>query len=66
VSNQGGRGAASAHCLCSGVWGPYDLEIVDTVTVPEVPPGEYVVGWRWDCEESSQVWQSCSDITIVE
>ena len=30
----------------------------------ELPPGEYVVGWRWDCEESSQVWTSCSDVTI--
>ena len=22
------------------------------------------VGWRWDCEESNQVWASCSDVTI--
>ena len=21
-------------------------------------------GWRWDCEESNQVWASCSDVTI--
>ena len=27
--------------------------------------GEYVLGWRWDCEMSSQVWSSCADITIV-
>ena len=38
--------------------------IVDLVHVPEVPPGEYVVGFRWDCETSSQVWVSCADITI--
>ena len=30
---------------------------MDTVKVPKVPAGEYVVGWRWDCEESAQVWQ---------
>ena len=23
-----------------------------------------VLGWRWDCEESTQVWSSCSDVTI--
>lgn len=38
--------------------------IVDQVHVPEVPPGKYVVGFRWDCETSSQVWSSCGDITI--
>ena len=39
--------------------------IMDEVYVPEVPPGEYVVGFRWDCETSSQVWSNCADITIV-
>ena len=38
----------------------------DVIRVPaNVPVGEYVVGWRWDCEATSQIWQSCSDITIV-
>ena len=33
-----------------------DLEIVDRVMIPAgTPPGEYVLGWRWDCEMSSQV-----------
>jgi hypothetical protein len=36
------------------MWGPYNLEIVDKVKVPDVPAGDYVVGWRWDCEESAQ------------
>lgn len=39
--------------------------ILDQVHVPDVPPGDYVVGFRWDCETSSQVWLSCGDITIV-
>ena len=39
--------------------------IQDLVRVPKVPPGEYVVGFRWDCETSSQVWSTCADITIV-
>jgi hypothetical protein len=43
-----------------------DLEIVDMVQIPTaLPAGEYVLGWRWDCEESNQIWQSCSDLTIV-
>jgi len=28
-------------------------------------PGDYVLQWRWDCEESLQVWASCADIKIV-
>ena len=42
-----------------------DLEIVDRVQIPKgTPPGDYVLNWRYDCEESNQVWQSCVDITI--
>lgn len=56
----------ASGCRCSGMWGPYNLEIVDQLVVPDsIPAGEYVLGWRWDCEESSQIWQSCSDITIA-
>lgn len=60
-----GSTEVNSDCLCSGMWGPYDLQIVDTLLVPEhLEPGEYVLGWRWDCEESTQIWSSCSDITI--
>ena len=27
-------------------------------------PGEYVLGFRWDCETSAQVWQSCAGKSI--
>lgn len=50
---------------CQGMWdggardgvGPNvavpSLEIVDWVQIPSgVPPGKYVLGWRWDCEVS--------------
>ena len=40
------------RCRCSGIWGPYNVEIVDTVLVPDVPPGDYVVGFRYDCVRS--------------
>ena len=56
----------NTRCKCSGEWGPYDLEIVDKVQIPaHLPAGKYVVGFRWDCEESNQVWSSCSDVTVV-
>ena len=41
------------------------MAIVDEVRVPPVPPGEYVVRWRWDCEQSPQIWSGCGDIIIA-
>jgi lytic starch monooxygenase len=38
---------------------------VDTVAVPDVPAGEWVLGWRYDTESTDQVWSNCADITIV-
>jgi len=64
-----GRGEQGV-CRCSGYsnGGPLlpNLEIVDLVKIPaHLTPGDYVVQWRWDCEESDQVWASCSDVTLV-
>ena len=28
-------------------------------------PGKYVLGWRYDCEETAQVWQNCADVKVV-
>merc|ERR1712070_124160 len=39
--------------------------VMDEVNVPN-QPGEYVLGWRWDCEETDQVWASCADIVITD
>ena len=49
--------------LCSGQF-PWDVAIVDTLVVPDVPAGDYVLQLRWDCEETAQVWTHCSDIQI--
>ena len=50
---------------CAGNW-PTTVIIMDHVRVPRgIEPGEYVLGWRWDCELTAQVWNACSDITIV-
>lgn len=43
----------------------FQWSVVDKVRVPKVPPGEYVVSFRWDCEQTPQIWATCSDITIV-
>eukprot|EP00040_Diaphanoeca_grandis_P025237 m.139565 g.139565 ORF g.139565 m.139565 type:complete len:437 (-) comp30067_c0_seq1:381-1691(-) len=57
-------------CKCSGHsnGGPLlpNLEMVDAVLIPaDVKPGNYVLQWRWDCEETDQIWASCGDITIT-
>merc|ERR1711879_462322 len=44
---------------------PSDFSIVDEVQVPS-KKGEYVLSWRWDCEETDQVWNSCADIVITD
>lgn len=49
---------------CSGQW-INNITIYDQLRVPDVPPGEYVLGLRWDCETSAQIWQSCADVTIT-
>lgn len=44
---------------------PYS--IVDKVEVPaNIEIGDYLLSFRWDCEQSPQIWQSCADIRIVD
>ena len=46
---------------------PTKYVIEDEVLVPPtLPPGDYVLGWRWDCEMTSQVWSNCADITLAK
>merc|ERR1712032_811782 len=50
---------------CSGVW-TNNITMYDYLRVPEhLKPGEYVLGFRWDCEASAQVWQSCADVRVT-
>ena len=38
----------------------------DLVEIPEdIEPGLYVLSFRWDCQQSPQVWNSCSNIQIL-
>ena len=41
----------------------FNYEMVDKLKVPE-EKGEYVLSWRWDTEQKSQVWSSCADVVI--
>merc|ERR1712096_158833 len=43
----------------------FEFGIVDKVKVPDVSPGDYVISFRWDSEQTPQVWNSCADVTIV-
>lgn len=44
----------------------FHWSIVDTLLVPsDLEPGEYVLSWRWDCEQSPQVWATCANVKIV-
>merc|ERR1712003_572828 len=42
-----------------------EFSVMDEVNVPNTP-GEYVLSWRWDCEQTDQVWNSCADIVIAD
>lgn len=51
--------------ICTGEW-IKNITMYDQLRVPEhLVPGEYVLGFRWDCETSAQIWQSCADVTIT-
>jgi len=43
----------------------YDFTVVDTVKVPE-KKGRYVLSWRWDAEQTPQVWSNCALVDIVQ
>jgi len=46
--------------------GKGEFTIVDKIKVPENVDGWYVLGWRWDCEQTPQVWQNCAVIKIED
>merc|ERR1712217_418047 len=43
-----------------------DFHMVDLVKIPEnLPLGEYVLSFRWDCEQTPQIWTQCADVKIT-
>jgi len=61
------NGTTSFEPPFKGVQGStHSHAIKDVVKVPaDLAPGKYVLGWRWDCEATAQVWSNCADITLV-
>jgi len=44
----------------------FDWTLMDEVEVPaDLEAGDYVLSFRWDCEGTPQIWNSCSNIKIV-
>ena len=40
--------------------------VLDVLRIPsDLPAGDYVLGWRYDCEATAQVWSNCADVTLV-
>jgi len=40
--------------------------ILDEVKVPRgLKPGKYVLGFRYDCDASAQVWSNCADVELI-
>jgi hypothetical protein len=43
-----------------------NFTIVDLVQVPlDLTPGQYMLSFRWDCEQTPQIWSQCADVTVT-
>jgi len=49
---------------CEGVeWNGFSVR--DVVKIPaDLAPGKYILGFRYDCESTAQVWSNCADVTL--
>ena len=43
----------------------YTIHVIDELEVPEGLDGNFTLSWRWDAEQTPQVWQQCTDIHYV-
>ena len=42
-----------------------NFSIADKVHIPaDLPAGEYLLSFRWDCEQTAQIWSQCADVTV--
>ena len=45
----------------------FHFNIIDKVHIPQdLPAGEYLLSFRWDAEQTPQIWTNCADVTIVK
>ena len=48
-------------------YGSFMFTLTDKLQVPNnIEAGNYSLSWRWDCEQTPQVWNSCADVVIEE
>eukprot|EP00111_Clytia_hemisphaerica_P010894 TCONS_00031897-protein len=44
----------------------FPFTIIDLVQIPkDLEEGEYVISFRWDCEQSPQVWNTCANVRLL-
>jgi len=44
----------------------FGFSIIDYVNVPaDLTPGDYLLSFRWESEQTPQIWANCADITIT-
>merc|ERR1711937_791559 len=71
----GGPGGGNG---CNGCKGPFhprqmyrhcktfmDFDIVDEVFIPQLEEGDYILSFRWESEQTPQVWTQCADVKIM-
>ena len=43
----------------------FPFSIIDLVRIPkDLEAGDYVISFRWDCEQSYQVWNTCASVKL--
>ena len=61
-----GRGAHCTQEEQTKLAYKFNFNIVDKLTVPKsLPAGDYWLGYRYDAEQTPQVWAQCADVTLV-
>lgn len=51
----------ASSALCEGTF-PFGVNVIHELEVPHIPSGEYVLGMRYDSENTAQVWQQVREI----
>ena len=62
-----GKGLHGFSVTHKGIDNVFKWVVVDQVKVPsEIPTGEYVLSWRWDNDQTPQIWNTCAAIKITQ
>lgn len=45
----------------------FNFNVIDKVQIPaDLLPGNYLLSFRWDSEQTPQIWTNCADVTITQ